>query len=175
VAQNPAQNPADGAVLSPPGFAPNPSSLRGPTGPIESQPGFPRNAVPQPAPEEAEPTLGLQGFCPVTLFRDRVWQEGDRAFGCFHRGRLYLFCTANHRDEFRRSPDDFAPVLSGYDPVIFAEEGRLVEGKREHGRFVDDRIILFAEEATFEKFRVNTMPYIQAVRQAMATSDNVRR
>ncbi|HAN98669.1 MAG TPA: hypothetical protein DCQ98_15075, partial [Planctomycetaceae bacterium] len=130
--------------------------------------------VPATAPA-TEPTLGLDGFCPVSLIRDKVWLEGDRAYGCVHRGRVYLFCSAEDRDEFMANTDAFAPVLSGYDPVIFAEQNRLVEGKREHGAFVDDRIILFADEVTFAKFRENSATYVQAVKQAMAATDSVRR
>ncbi len=139
-----------------------------PSAPPTPSPGSP----PQPA---AEPSLGLDGFCPVALIRDKVWQEGDRTYGCVHRGRVYLFCCAGHRDEFMTNPDAYAPVLSGYDPVIFAEQNRLVEGKREHGAFVDDRIILFADEVTFAKFRENSATYVQAVKQAMAATDSVRR
>lgn len=123
----------------------------------------------------AGPTVGLYGFCPVTLISNKSWQDGDRSFGCEHRGRIYLFSDAAHRDEFMQNPDKYAPVLSGYDPVVFVEQGRLVEGRREHGRFVDGRIVLFSSEETFQQFERDSLRYIAAVRAAMEASDRVRR
>ena len=129
----------------------------------------PQATVPLP------PPVGLYGFCPVSLIRDKKWQEGDRAYGCEHRGRIYLFGSAENQAEFMRNPDHYAPVLSGFDPVIFAEQGKLVDGKREHGAYVDGRIILFATEESYERFSNNSVPYIAAVRAAMEASDRVRR
>lgn len=127
------------------------------------------------SPEASLPPLGLEGFCPIALIENKEWKEGDRQFGCIHRGQLYLFLSLEARDQFLESPDRYAPVLSGYDPVVFTERGELVSGSREHGRFIDDRIVLFTNEESFQKFKEAPMKYIDAVRQAMQESEQVAR
>ena len=127
------------------------------------------------SPEASLPPLGLEGFCPIALIENKEWKEGDRQFGCIHRGQLYLFLSLEARDQFLESPDRYAPVLSGFDPVVFTEQGELVAGSREHGRFIDDRIVLFTNEASFQKFKEAPMQYIDAVRQAMQESEQVAR
>ncbi|MEC8240087.1 MAG: thioredoxin domain-containing protein, partial [Planctomycetota bacterium] len=38
------------------------------------------------SPEASLPPLGLEGFCPIALIENKEWKEGDRQFGCIHRG-----------------------------------------------------------------------------------------
>lgn len=112
------------------------------------------------------PPLGLEGFCPVSLVTSRAWKKGDDRFGCLHRGKLYLFVDAESRDRFLQEPDRYAPMLGGYDPVAFLERRELIEGRREFGVFVDDRIVLFADEAALLRFESNSQPYLAAVEEA---------
>lgn len=46
-------------------------------------------------------------------------------------------------------------MLSGYDPVIFARDNRLVEGKRQHGVFSSGRVYMFSSEETLTMFRAD--------------------
>lgn len=132
----------------------------------------------EPGPQSAAnslPPLGLEGFCPIALIENKEWKEGDRQFGCIHRGQLYLFLSLKARDQFMESPDRYAPILAGFDPVVFTEKGELVAGNREHGRFIDDRIVLFTSEESFVKFKEDPMKYIKAVRLALQESEQVQR
>ena len=175
-----------GGAFQPPGAAANqPSGRFAPQKPqanVANRAGVGRPPVqpiaPQAIPQQSQaeqPPLGLEGFCPITLIEKRAWEAGDKRFGCLHRGQLYLFNSIEARDRFLQEPDRFSPILSGYDPVIFAERGELVVGKREHGRFIDDRIVLFASEESFTKFAAAPMQYIVVVREAMQSSEQVRR
>ena len=82
-------------------------------------------------PASQAPPVALDGFCPVTLLEtmaqnpaDRgAWKKGDRQFGAIHRGRTYLFASAEQQQNFWPIPTRFAPVLAGCDPVRFAERG----------------------------------------------------
>lgn len=58
-------------------------------------------------------------------------------------------------------------MLSGYDPVIYAEENRLVEGKREHGVFSGGRVYMFANEDTLISFREKIDHYTARSFEAM--------
>lgn len=146
----------------------NPSGARGS---LESRSAQPNPAPNQNAAPQADklPPLGLKGFCPVALMETQVWQEGNRAFGVRHRGRLYLFCCEGHLAKFMQAPDNFAPILSGYDPVIFADQQKLVDGRPEYGVFAPGSgvLILFASEETLKAYEANPQRYLGIARQAM--------
>lgn len=120
----------------------------------------------------AFPPLGLEGFCPVTLRDNMKWQKADRQFFVTHRGRMYFFANAAARDKFLTAPDAYAPILSGYDAVRFAQRGELVEGKRSFGLITKEKqIYLFADQQTLETFEKSPAEYQNRARQAMATAN----
>ncbi|MCA9269205.1 MAG: DUF3508 domain-containing protein, partial [Planctomycetales bacterium] len=131
------------------------------------------NAAPQqPA---GPPPQGLDGFCPVTLLEKGAWQRGDERFGIIHRGRLYLFASEADKEKFWTNPDHYSPVLSGNDPVEFVESGRLVPGDRRHGVFYRDRVYLFTNEASLQRFWSSPQRYADHALQAMRTTAGDRR
>jgi hypothetical protein len=77
-----------------------------------------------------------------------------------------LFTTPSEQSQFLSEPDRYSPVLSGYDTVHFADAGQLVEGSREHGVFYRDRIYLFADETSLQRFGTRPDYYIAAAEQA---------
>jgi YHS domain-containing protein len=122
----------------------------------------------------------MDGFCAVTLLEtvtrdphDRAaWKKGNPKFGAIHRGRTYLFTSPEHQQKFLANPDAYAPVLSGCDPVVFAERGELLDGKRAYGLITPDkRIYLFADEAALRKFNQSPAPYAAAAQQATLRTD----
>ena len=119
------------------------------------------------------PPVCLDGFCAVTLLETKKWKKADPQFGAIHRGRTYLFASAEQQTKFLANPDAFAPVLSGYDPVRFATTGQLVEGKRAHGLITqgDNRIFLFADEGSLEQFKRAPRDFAQPAYQAMQRSE----
>lgn len=120
------------------------------------------NAAPAPVNSQ----FAMDGFCPVTLVDQGKWQKGDPRWGAVHQGKTYLFASQQGQQQFLASPDRFAPILSGFDPVRYAETGQLVEGKREHGVFFGNRIFLFADEVALDRFSKHTDFYMARVRQA---------
>jgi len=122
------------------------------------------------------PPIAMDGFCPVTLLEtvardphDRAaWKKGNVKFGAIHRNRTYLFTSAEQQQKFLAEPDVYAPMLSGCDPVVFAERGELLDGKRAYGLITPDkRIFLFADEAALRKFNQSPGSYAAAAQQAM--------
>jgi YHS domain-containing protein/thioredoxin-like negative regulator of GroEL len=132
-------------------------------------------AATQPQPKVITPTakapsnppVGLDGYCPVTLWEKRVWQSGTKEFGAIHRGRTYLFANEEAQKKFLANPDRYSPVLSGNDPVLRVDRNQEVPGKREHGAFYGDRIYLFASEETFQQFDRDPVRYTVDSRQAL--------
>ena len=137
---------------------------------MPSVPGKPVADAGSPLPPTAgprqNPPLGLDGYCPVTLVEREKWVKGDPKFGAYHRGRTYLFVSAEAQAKFLQNQgfDKFAPALSGYDPVKYAERGELVDGKRVHGVFFHNQVFLFADEVGLQQFWTDPERYATIVR-----------
>ena len=131
----------------------------------------------KPAKAKPESNVGLEGYCCVSLMEDQKWIKGSETWGCFHRGRLFLFASEKYRDLFQTNPDIYSPLLGGADPVRFHENGDLVDGKRKHGVFYGDEggptvIVLFSTAETRAKFEKDPTEYLRSVRQAMNRLDS---
>ena len=115
--------------------------------------------------------FALHGKCPVSLIQDGKWVEGDTKWGIVHRDRTYLFSSKANYELFKSNPDRFSPLLSGYDPVIFHEQGKLLDGLEENGVFMgkdqQQQIVLFESAQTRAKFQANPKIYLDSVRQAI--------
>jgi thiol-disulfide isomerase/thioredoxin/YHS domain-containing protein len=135
-----------------------------------------KQAVPTPGPAvqtpSANPTLCLDGFCPVTLAEKQQWVPGDRRYGAIHRGRTYLFTSSEEQRSFFKDPDRYAPVFSGNDIVQAMEKGQAVPGMREHGVFYNGHIFLFADEVALSKFSKNPAYYADQALQAMQATNH---
>lgn len=113
------------------------------------------------------PPAALDGNCPVTLMERRQWATGNRAWGAIHRGRTYLFVGPDEKEKFLANPDFYSPVLAGNDPVLALDNQILVPGRREFGFFgPDNRVYLFADEASLKRFEANPRRYAAEVLQA---------
>jgi thiol-disulfide isomerase/thioredoxin/YHS domain-containing protein len=141
-------------------------SVQSPQPPI-NRPTTPASAVAIAPPPAGNPAWGLEGFCPVTLVEKQQWVLGDRRFGAVHRGRTYLFTGAEEQRRFLADPDRYAPVASGNDIVLATEQGQSVPGMRQHGVFFGNRIYLFSDEATLERFSKNPNSYANQALEAL--------
>lgn len=91
---------------------------------------------------------------------------GDAKFGAIHRGKTYLFLGPAEVKKFLANPELYAPMLSGNDPVMALDNQLLVPGKREFGVYADNRVYLFADEASRRKFEQNPKRYSAEALQA---------
>ncbi|MDP1563904.1 MAG: thioredoxin family protein [Pirellulaceae bacterium] len=126
------------------------------------------------APESAP--IGLESYCPVTLLSSQKWVKGNQSVGCYHRGVLYLFADQAAMDRFLSAPDQWSPLLGGFDPVIMAQENRLQPGKRRFGVFCETvpgqpAIVLFANEANRDRFKQDSDRYLKMIRDVTAKAD----
>ncbi len=135
------------------------------------------NAATNQTTESKQPRLALHGMCPVTLLEKSTWVKGDASIGCIHRGRIYLFASREAFEKFKSDPDRYSPLLAGYDPVIYHEQGRLVDGKESLGVFMgndeEQSVVLFSSPETVQKFQADPQRYLQTIHQAMRAADSV--
>lgn len=112
----------------------------------------PHAAQPAAVGPGAPPPVALEGYCPVTLVERKAWAKGDPQYGAVHRGQTYHFAGSEEQRRFLGDPDRYAPMISGYDPVLAKDYGRLTPGDRRHGVFYGSRVLLFASEETLTQF-----------------------
>ncbi|MBL8888498.1 MAG: thioredoxin family protein [Planctomycetaceae bacterium] len=124
---------------------------------------------------EAAP-LGLEGYCPVTLLSEKKWVKGEQEIGCYHRGVLYLFASQAAAERFMSAPDQWSPLLGGFDPIIMEQEKRLQPGKRRFGVFCEtvpgqSAIVLFSNEANRDRFKQDSDRYLTLVQEITEKAD----
>lgn len=107
--------------------------------------------------------LGMEGYCPVTLAEKGQWVEGRAQYGVRHRGRTYLFAGEAQQRAFLSNPDQYAPALSGDDPVVAFDAGKSVPGQRRYGVTYQSRIYLFSTPETRTTFSADPQRYTARV------------
>ncbi len=169
---------SEGRIIPPAGSEAN-LATGGDHGPAGTVPATFHMAQPNPTtdasanastPDPGAIRLGLDGYCPVTLLQENQWLAGNKRWGAKHRGVVYLFQTAAAQQIFLADPDRFSPLLAGYDPVLFCEQGQYVVGQRAHGIRYRDTIILFSSEESLEKFSSAPEPYMSRITQALSST-----
>ena len=135
---------------------------------------FPRSRQVSTIAISAQPTntpLGLDGYCCVSLSNldgtEAAWVKGNPHIGIKHRDRLYLFSNLQNLQLFLSNPDKFSPVLSGFDPVLFTDHQRLIDGQRKFGVSYKKRIYLFQNEYALQTFWHAPDRYAKAALDAM--------
>lgn len=124
----------------------------------------------EPSPPTASSQPALDSMCTVELVENERWVPGNRRWGAFHRGRLYLFAGENQQQRFMSNPDFYSPVLSGNDPVLALEDYQTVPGKRQHGVYYNHRVYLFSSEETLARFYRSPDRYAKVVLRTEATT-----
>ncbi|MFM9197454.1 MAG: thioredoxin family protein [Planctomycetia bacterium] len=115
-------------------------------------------AAAEPDPYGSMP-VGLEGYCPVTLAERGAWVEGRAQWGVRHRGRTYLFASAEQQRAFLADPDRYTPMLSGDDPVLAVDAGKSTPGQRRYGVTYQSRTYLFSSPETRDAFAANPQRY----------------
>ena len=129
----------------------------------------PKSAIGPPAGIHETPDLAIQGFCPVSVIREREWVDGNPEHGVIHLGRLYLFASEEKMELFLQDPVPYTPVMNEIDVVRFFEERRIVPGKREWGIQdpVHGRMYFFADEEAMNHFLDKYELYSEAAVKVM--------
>ncbi len=114
-------------------------------------------------------TPAIDGFCPVSLLENKSFVRGDKDWGCFHRGKLFLFADKSKRDQFMKDPDTYFPALAGMDPVVYDQQGREVNSGIVTGLTVDlgqrKMMVLFSSVESKAEFNKNRKHYLDLIRK----------
>ncbi|MEJ7591502.1 MAG: thioredoxin domain-containing protein [Planctomycetaceae bacterium] len=107
--------------------------------------------------------VGLGGFCPVAMMRDKKWLKGSEEFVGSFDGVDYFFQSAVEREVFFASPKQFVPGLHGCDPVELQRGRRAETGAIELGAFYKGRVFFFTSQSNRRLFKSNPAWYAEGV------------
>lgn len=107
--------------------------------------------------------VGLGGFCPVAMMRDKKWLKGSEEFVGSFDGVDYFFQSAQEREVFFASPKQFVPGLHGCDPVELQRGRRAETGAIELGAFYKGRVFFFTTPFNRSLFKSNPAWYAEGV------------
>ncbi|MCR5163225.1 MAG: hypothetical protein K6C40_04320 [Thermoguttaceae bacterium] len=125
-------------------------------------------SVPAPAAPEMKPetkTVGLEGFCPVTLLETEEWVDGKEEWTVMNHGITYHLASAGQVQKFLADPDAYTPVMDGADAVVFAETGVKVPGNADNCVVFEGKLFMFANEENLNKFFANSAAYMTAIQK----------
>lgn len=103
--------------------------------------------------------VGLEGFCPVQLIRDRKWVTGNKELKDQYRGVTYYFSSREDLDYFRDNPSKFTPQNLGCDPVVLYDNQQAVSGDIRFGAFFDNKLFLFDSQKNRAEFKENPLKF----------------
>ena len=115
--------------------------------------------------------VGLGGFSPVALSKERQWKKGSDEWVASHEGVCYFFQSQEEVVLFRATPDRFIPRLHGCDPVMLFTENRAASGAIEFGSFYEGRLFFFANHRNRIRFESNPKWYVSIEADAMTEKD----
>jgi YHS domain-containing protein len=113
---------------------------------------------------------GMGGYCPVQLQENDRWMAGSPDFQITYQGQVFHFSSEAARKRFEAAPEKYAPVQSGNDVVLAAEENRTVPGNVNHSAVWHGRLYLFSNSATLAAFQADPARYAKRVRQVASDS-----
>ncbi len=122
---------------------------------------------------DAQPLVGLNGFSPIALTKNRQWNRGSPRFSWDYKEVTYHLVSREELVEFRNNPESYAPKLLGCDPVILWESDKAVAGDIRFGAFFDDELFLFKSDERRKQFKANPEKYIRL--QHALKADQVER
>lgn len=119
---------------------------------------------------ENQRLIGLEGFCPVRLIRDREWVTGDESVSETYRGITYYFSSEKERETFRKDSHRYTPQNLGCDPIVLYKDQKAITGKIKYGAFFDSRLFLFQSAGHRQQFKDNPLRYAR-IRHAVRADD----
>lgn len=147
--------------VEPPGEGLMEQQAMGPRGESPVAPQFQPAVEPaaDPAPSSADAPVGLEGYCPVRLAENEQWVAGDPRWAVRHEGHTYLLSSQATQQRFLANPARYAPVLSGFDPVIAVDEKSSVPGRTEFCVVYEGRLYMFSDATSLARFHRNPQRY----------------
>ncbi len=105
----------------------------------------------------------LNGYSPVAITQDRLWEKGNAELAVMYKGQVYHLADEEQLQHFESDPERYAPAMLGYDPVALSSNNQQVGGDIRFGAFFRSRLYLLSSEANRRQFIENPAWYAQDV------------
>lgn len=105
----------------------------------------------------------LNGYCPVAITDNRLWEKGSPEFAVMYKGQVYHLTDEDQLHLFETDPERFAPAMLGYDAVELSNGSQQVSGDIRFGAFYRGRLYLLSSEENRRRFIENPAWYAQEV------------
>lgn len=126
----------------------------------ENQPPVETNEIEEKSYIATSPAkVGLEGYSPIALTRDRKWKKGLEEFSWPYQGITYFLSNRTELEIFKNDPGRYAPQLLGCDPVILNKQDRAIPGDTKYGAYYDHNLYLFVDIESREVFKKNPDRY----------------
>lgn len=111
---------------------------------------------------QAQASLALEGYCPVSLQKMNKWVKGNPAIQATFDGHTYYFANEEGKQMFAEDPAKYAPVLGGDCVVSLAKMGKRVPGNIRQAVLQEGRLFLFANVEGKKMFQADPRAYVNA-------------
>ena len=101
----------------------------------------------------------IRGYDPVAYFTDGKPVEGKQEFAYEWKGAKWFFANAEHRDQFKASPEKYAPQYGGYCAYGVAV-GKKFDIDPASWRIVDGKLYFNLNPMVLEKWSAEVNEYI---------------
>jgi YHS domain-containing protein len=101
----------------------------------------------------------IKGYDPVAYFTDGKPVEGKQEFAYEWKGAKWFFANAEHRDQFKASPEKYAPQYGGYCAYAVAN-GKTADIDPKAWKIVNGKLYLNYDLDVQKKWQTDIPGYI---------------
>ncbi|MBY0587890.1 thioredoxin family protein [bacterium] len=117
-------------------------------------------------PCDASVPLGLDGYCPVSMFKRSELVRGADDQCCVFKDKRYQFMSVAEREMFIQNPKKFLPSEDGLCVVTWAEDHRRASGSIDFPALFGDYLFLFSSDDARQRFLQDPEKYVDGTGRA---------
>ena len=104
---------------------------------------FGQTAANRKAQFNLEKSVAIQGYDPVSYFKQNKAVKGKKEISASYDGVVYQFSSAANKEIFSKSPGSFEPQYGGWCAYAMGSAGEKVEINPETFKIIDGKLYLF--------------------------------
>lgn len=110
---------------------------------VTSSVSFAQSAVKKLSEYNLENKVAIQGYDPVSYFKQGKAIKGRKEVLASYDGVVYQFSSATNKEIFLKNPSSFAPQYGGWCAYAMGSAGEKVEINPETFKIIDGKLYLF--------------------------------
>lgn len=104
---------------------------------------FAQNASERISEFNLENKIAIQGYDPVSYFKQNKAIKGKKELTASYEGVLYQFSSSTNKEIFLKTPSNFEPQYGGWCAYAMGSAGEKVEINPETFKIIDGKLYLF--------------------------------